>query len=450
LKKFLFILFLGTNSFAFGQSELTRILFILDASNSMNAKWGQQTRIDAAKDLLVQTVDSLKDVPNLELALRVYGHQSPITATYQDCNDTKLEVPFSAGNNDKIKSRIRSIEAKGTTPIARSLEAAAGDFPSSKSRNIIILITDGLEACDNDPCVIAKKLKEKEVKVTPFVIGLGMDLSYLDKFNCIGTYADAETAESFETVLKNVIQKALLNTTAQVNLNDLAKNPRETDVSFFMYEAGSKKLKYAFEHTFNRFGNPDTLILDPSIKYDLVVNTIPPVEVKNVSIKKNTHTIIPVDVPQGFINIRFSDATKPYFVEARVLQNGKTATLNVQKINSVEKYLIGKYDIEVLTLPRIYKSIDVAQYSTTTLDIPAPGFFMYQTANAVVGQIFTRTSNNELEWVCNINSVQKNEMIQLQPGAYKIIYRSKNSKSTLTTKEVDFRINGNKKTSITI
>ena len=427
MKKFLFILFLGTNSFAFGQSELTRILFILDASNSMNAKWGQQTRIDAAKDLLVQTMDSLRDVSNLEIALRVYGHQSPITATYQDCNDTKLEVPFSAGNIDKIKSRIRSIEAKGTTPIARCLEA-----------------------CDNDPCVIAKKLKDKEVKVTPFVIGLGMDLSYLDKFNCIGTYADAETAESFETVLKNVIQKALLNTTAQVNLNDLAKNPRETDVSFFMYEAGTKKLKYAFEHTFNRFGNPDTLILDPSIKYDLVVNTIPPVEVKNVSIKKNTHTIIPVDVPQGFINIRFSDATKPYFVEARVLQNGKTSTLNVQKINSVEKYLIGKYDIEVLTLPRIYKSIDVAQYSTTTLDIPAPGFFMYQTANAVVGQIFTRTSNNELEWVCNINSVQKNEMIQLQPGAYKIIYRSKNSKSTLTTKEVDFRINGNKKTSITI
>ena len=30
----------------FGQ-ELTRILFILDASNSMNANWGEQTRIQA-------------------------------------------------------------------------------------------------------------------------------------------------------------------------------------------------------------------------------------------------------------------------------------------------------------------------------------------------------------------------------------------------------------------
>ena len=80
-----------------------------------------------------------------------------LRATYQDCNDTKLEVPFATDNFGEVKSRIRSIYAKGTTPIARSLEAAAGDFPDRNSRNIIILITDGLEACDNDPCVIAKK-----------------------------------------------------------------------------------------------------------------------------------------------------------------------------------------------------------------------------------------------------------------------------------------------------
>jgi Ca-activated chloride channel family protein len=104
----------------------------------MNAKWDEQTRIEAAKDLLAKAVDSLKDVPNLEIALRVYGHQSPITATYQDCNDTKLEIPFGPANHDKIKYRIKSILAKGTTPIARSLEAAAEDFPDQNSRNIII------------------------------------------------------------------------------------------------------------------------------------------------------------------------------------------------------------------------------------------------------------------------------------------------------------------------
>jgi len=151
LKKFALILSLFFIPYFYGQEQLTRILFILDASNSMNAQWGSQTRIQAAKEILANAVDSLKGTSNLEIALRVYGHQSPITATFQDCNDTKLEIPFGADNFDKVKYRIKSIEAKGTTPIARSLEAAADDFPDQNSRNIIILITDGLEACDNDP-----------------------------------------------------------------------------------------------------------------------------------------------------------------------------------------------------------------------------------------------------------------------------------------------------------
>ena len=127
-------------------------------------------------------MEQFKGVPNVEIALRIYGHQTPITNDTQDCNDTKLEVPFSVGNIDIIKNKIRGLIAKGATPIARSLEAAAGDFPDTTSRNVIILITDGLESCDNNPCIIAKKLREKGVKVTPFVIGLGMDLSYLE--NC--------------------------------------------------------------------------------------------------------------------------------------------------------------------------------------------------------------------------------------------------------------------------
>lgn len=275
----------------------------------MNARWGKQTRIEAAKELLAKTADDLAGVPNLEIGLRVYGHQSPITATFQDCNDTKLEVPFAADNFSKVKNRVKSIQAKGTTPIARSLEAAADDFPDQTSRNVIILITDGLEACDNDPCVIAKKLKDKGVSVTPFVIGLGMDLSYLEKFKCIGTYEDAETKESFERVLENVVAKALLNTTVQINLNDISHTPSETDVTMFLYEAGTNNLKYTFTHTINQYGNPDTLIIDPALKYDLVVNTIPRTGKENITIQRNTHNTIEVDAPQGYIQVRYTNAT---------------------------------------------------------------------------------------------------------------------------------------------
>ncbi|MEQ9166054.1 MAG: VWA domain-containing protein, partial [Fulvivirga sp.] len=40
--------------------EKTRILFLLDGSASMLAKWGQETRMDVAKSLLSNLVDSLK------------------------------------------------------------------------------------------------------------------------------------------------------------------------------------------------------------------------------------------------------------------------------------------------------------------------------------------------------------------------------------------------------
>ncbi len=434
----------------YGQEKLTRILFILDASNSMNAKWDAQTRLEAAKELLAQAVDSLKGTPNLEIALRVYGHQSPITATYQDCNDTKLEIPFGADNYDKVKSRIKSIEAKGTTPIARSLEAAAEDFPDQKSRNIIILITDGLEACDNDPCVIAKKLKDKGVKVTPFVIGLGMDLSYLEKFNCIGEYADAETKDAFRNVLNNVVSKALLNTTVQINLNDISKQPKETDVTLFLYESGTKNLKYTFVHTINRFGNPDTLIIDPTIKYDLVVNTLPKIEKKNIVLQRNIHNTITVDAPQGFIKVRYINAAKQYNLEARIMQKDNPTTINVQKVNNTDKYLVGKYDLEILTLPRTNVQVEVSQSSTIHVDIPAPGIFNYRSFNTLVAQLFVFRENGSVEWVCNLDENYRNGSLFLQPGNYKLVYRPKQLRSSAYTVEKIFRINSNKTTTINL
>lgn len=448
MKKFLVIAFLLTCQVSFGQEQLTRILFILDASNSMNGSWGKKTRIDAAKELLAKSVTELEGVENLEVALRVYGHQSEVTATYQDCNDTKLEVPFGRNNHGQIKSRIKTIQAKGTTPIARSLEAAAGDFPDNKSRNVIILITDGLEACDNDPCVIAKKLKDKGVNVKPFVIGVGMDLSYLEKFRCIGEYADAETLESFEIVLNNVVNKALVNTTVQINLNNSSKEPKETDVTLFLYKAGTKELKYTFTHTLNQRGLPDTVVMDPAIEYDMIVNTLPQRELKGIKLKRNTHNIISTDVPQGYIQTRVVNGSKSYVIPSRIMEAGKPATLNVQQNGETDKYIVGKYDLEILTLPRTYLTVDVTQSSINKVDITAPGLFTYRATSPITGQVFTINGDGTFTWVCNLDDQPTQGSWHLQPGNYKVVYRFKKIKSTIYTTEKEFRIYSNKTTSL--
>ena len=417
----------------------------------MNATWtDNQTRIEAAKELLAQAVDSLVGSENLEIALRVYGHQSPITATFQDCNDTKLEVPFAKDNYSRVKGMIKTIKAKGTTPIARSLEAAAEDFPDMNSRNIIILITDGLEACDNDPCVIAKKLHDKGVVVTPFVIGLGLDLSYLEQFKCIGSYSEAESKSAFKNALKSVVNKALINTTVEVDLKDITARPSETDVTMFFYKAGTNQLKYTMQHTINRYGNPDTLILDPSLKYDLVVNTLPRKEVYDITIKKNTHNIISVDAPQGYIRCRLNNAARTYDIESRVMLAEDPTTINVQDLNEAEKYIVGKYTVEVLTLPRQYFTVQVNQSSTTNIEFEAPGYFMYKCSNPTIGQVFVLNTQGKWDWVCNLDGQSLTGQWYLQPGQYKISYRMKSIKSSIYSYEQDFRILSNKTTSLNL
>ena len=430
--------------------KTTRILFILDASNSMNLDWNNQTRMAAAKEVLNKSIESLRGVPNLELALRVYGHQSNVTNTFQDCQDTKLEVAFGPANIDPIKNKIKGLQAKGATPIARSLEAAAADFPDTLARNFIILITDGLESCDNDPCIVARKLRDKGVKVTPFVIGLGMDLSYLDKFECIGSYTDAESKAAFENVLSNILSKALLNTTVQINLNTVVGKPLETDVSMFLYEAGTPNLKYTFVHTLNRKGLPDTLVLDPSLKYDLRVATVPEVLIINVPIVPHTHNIIQVPAGQGQLKITSVKSPEGTILPTRVLQNGASQTLNVQQLSVIQKYLVGTYQLEILTLPRTYREVQIEQSKLTSIDIPAAGQFVYQAPKGIVAQLFYERNPGQWEWVCDLNYNESKGNIKLQPGTFKVVYREKDQRSTTYTREKKFTITSLKITNLTL
>ena len=95
----LLALFISPGIFAQTQAEeekkpepLTRILFVLDASQSMYGRWQSDMKISIARKLLTNLLDSLESVENIELALRVYGHQYRFPP--QVCNDTKLMVPF--------------------------------------------------------------------------------------------------------------------------------------------------------------------------------------------------------------------------------------------------------------------------------------------------------------------------------------------------------------------
>jgi Ca-activated chloride channel family protein len=119
-------------------------------------------------------------------------------------------------------------------------------------------------------------------------------------------------------------------------------------------------------------------------------------------------------------------------------------------MNSTDKYLVGKYDVEVLTLPRTYLTLEVNQSSTAYVDVLAPGFLTYRSGNLVSAQVFIKREDNKLEWVCNIDPTLLTGSWQLQPGDYRIVYRQKKLKSSLFTIEKEFRIYSNKTTSVNL
>lgn len=423
-------------------SQTNRILFIFDDSYSMYANWNSNIKIEVAKQVMGEFLDSLRDVPNLQLALRCYGHTT-FFKPERNCKDTKLEVPFAEAKTNavKIKQRIKRLEPLGTTPIAYSIGESANDFtPCGDCRNIVILITDGIEECGGNPCEVSAALQKKGIFIRPFVIGVGLDLKFADVFSCIGKYYDVSNEANFKDVLKLVITEALSQTTVEVDLLDINKVPSETDVDMTFYEAGTGKVKYNYLHTINHRGNPDTLVLDPDLKYDLTVHTIPPVEKKNISIQRGQHNIIPLDAPQGFLRLELDGAINKYFPTTIVRKNGEMKTLNVQEFGKTEKYIVGKYDLEVLTLPRIYlKDVEIKQSSVNTLKIPTSGSVLFNKPANGYGSIYVDDGKN-VTWVCNFNPNLINEVIYLQPGKYKVMYRMQTAKETLRSVERNFEV----------
>jgi Ca-activated chloride channel family protein len=323
------------------------------------------------------------------------------------------------------------------------LELGGGDFPPDveNCRNIIILITDGVEACEGDACAVSQDLQRRGIALKPFVIGIGIDENFEQTFNCIGNYYNAAYEEKLSEVMDVVISQALNATTAQINLLDEGEHPTETNVNCTFYDSFSGKIYYNYIHTLNHRGLPDTLTLDHLPVYRMRVHTLPPVDVDKIKLLPGKHTIIAADVPQGTLVLKATDPVQYRGVEFIVRKAGEMKTLNMQKMYADEKYLVGKYDIEIPVLPRIYLfKVDIKQSHTTTVEIARPGLVTLIRSSVGYGSIYLRKTSTEEEWIYNLDNTIKNETLQLQPGKYRVVFRALNAKQTLYTVNKVFEV----------
>ena len=430
--------------------EVTRLLFVFDASNSMNAYWGRRRKWDVARELLSTSVDSLYGMEGLEVGLRVYGHGTKHVPGQQDCDDTELVVPISKGGNLLIQQELKKLRAQGTTPIARSLLRAADDFAkkTGPGRNVILLITDGIEACDEDPCAVSRALQAQGVIIKPFIIGIGLEEKYKDTFQCVGRYFDASDPESFGDVLDIVIDQAIHRTTAQVNLLDGEGKATGTNLPFELIERHSGQPVLQAVHTLNEAGVPDTLLLNPVPEYDLVVHSIPAVRKEGLTLEPRTHNHLSVSAPTGFIDLnpsRERSALRGVPVTVSRQEDGLCETVMIQDVGTRQRYLAGTYSLEFGTTPPVrVDNVRVGDKRIVPVTISEPGILNLKTGTAGYGGIFQRTESG-LDLVVPFSGDDPSGRWTLQPGRYMVMFRAKHAPRTdlSLNRSVDIRPGGN-------
>ncbi|MDR3475832.1 MAG: VWA domain-containing protein [Devosia sp.] len=180
-----------------------RAIIILDASGSMWAQVDGQSRIDIARQTLAQV---LKGVPgSLELGLMAYGHRSK-----GDCNDIELLVPPAAGTTAAISAAAARLAPKGKTPLTAAVRQAAETLKYTEDKATVILITDGIETCDADPCALGNELRQNGVGLTVDVVGFGLSASEGKQVACLadntgGRYFDARNAKGLSDALTKTV-----------------------------------------------------------------------------------------------------------------------------------------------------------------------------------------------------------------------------------------------------
>ncbi len=198
LMSFWLSLALLTPAFSEGRS-----IIVLDASGSM---WGQidgQTKIDLARTALADVVGKIP--AENEIGLMAYGHREK-----GSCTDIELIVPPAAGTGQQIIDAANKLKFLGKTPLTEAVRRAAEAMRSTEEKATVILITDGIETCEADPCALGAELENTGVDFTAHVVGFGLTAEEGKQVACLaentgGQYIAASDLDSLTLALETTV-----------------------------------------------------------------------------------------------------------------------------------------------------------------------------------------------------------------------------------------------------
>ncbi len=178
-------------------------ILVLDASGSM---WGQidgEPKIAIARRVIDDLLDSLP--AGQSLGLTAYGHREK-----GNCRDIETLVAPGPDTRDAIRSAVNGLNPRGKTPLSDAVVSAAEVLKFEEEAATVILVSDGRETCDRDPCEVGRRLAELGVDFTAHVVGFDIDdADAQSQLQCLaeatgGRYLTAADAGELSAALEQV------------------------------------------------------------------------------------------------------------------------------------------------------------------------------------------------------------------------------------------------------
>ncbi|WP_181257278.1 VWA domain-containing protein [Pseudaminobacter soli (ex Li et al. 2025)] len=199
-----FLIMLAMGAFARADQPAPSVI-ILDASGSMAAREPDgDTKLDAARRVVTETL--AKWPAGGELALIAYGHRRK-----SDCADIETLVEMGPVSASEVQQKLKPLRARGKTPLSQSLSQAAKLLPANGGS--IILVSDGIETCNADPCAVASELRKTNPSLIIHVVGFGLAKGEATQLSCIaenggGKFFDVGSAsqltQSLDTIKEEI------------------------------------------------------------------------------------------------------------------------------------------------------------------------------------------------------------------------------------------------------
>lgn len=216
-------------------------VLVIDGSSSMWGQVGGETKMAILKRSLAEVLGQLDT--DADVGVVAFGHREK-----GNCSDIEQLVSPQPFDAVVIQAAIDNIQPKGKTPLSDAVRLAAEELRFTEERATVVILGDGGENCNKDPCAVAEELEKTGVDLTVHAIAFDIaDAEGSGQLQCFASatgglflpVADApELLVALETVQKEVESPEPVAVTFEA-VDQATGEPLDGSADWSILDAGS-------------------------------------------------------------------------------------------------------------------------------------------------------------------------------------------------------------------